>query len=32
MLGFWIGISVGLPLGCYFRENGYTSKVTEAYR
>ena len=29
---FFAGLCVGLPAGCYLREQGYTSKFRNAYR
>jgi hypothetical protein len=28
---FFVGLFVGLPVGCYLRERGYTNKVMRAY-
>ena len=28
---FFVGLTVGLPLGCYMREAGYASKLKSAY-
>ncbi len=28
---FLVGMTVGLPLGCYLREAGYASKIQSAY-
>ena len=28
---FFVGMFVGLPIGCYLRERGYTQKVMKAY-
>jgi hypothetical protein len=28
---FFVGLFVGLPIGCYLREKGYTNKVMKAY-
>ena len=29
---FFIGLFVGLPIGCYLREVGYASKIQRAYQ
>ena len=28
---FFVGMVVGLPVGCYIREKGYASKMHQAY-
>ena len=28
---FFVGLTIGLPLGCYLREVGYTRKIQSAY-
>lgn len=28
---FFVGLTLGLPLGCYLREQGYASKLKNAY-
>jgi len=28
---FTIGLMIGLPVGCYFRERGYHSRIVRAY-
>jgi hypothetical protein len=28
---FFVGLTVGLPLGCYMREAGYANKLKSAY-
>lgn len=28
---FFVGLTIGLPLGCYMREAGYAQKVKSAY-
>ncbi|CAI2386089.1 unnamed protein product [Moneuplotes crassus] len=31
MLGFWVGIGAGLPLGCYFREKGISRRISQTF-
>ena len=28
---FFVGLTIGLPLGCYMREAGYVHKIKSAY-
>jgi hypothetical protein len=28
---FGVGLLIGLPVGCYMRERGYTQKIMKAY-
>ena len=32
VVAFFVGLTVGLPIGCYLREKGYTRKAGEAFR